>query len=149
MIIFSLLGHSCNNEQETHDAVDSEGNTDIIQEEDYHIKLKDLSDEHPNKSQMEWMLNNYKEELSVVVKPLTVNHDGLILNEYFFRSQSNIELTLIFCNHQDDALIIGERHFSSEEYNQKYGVNGGVLFVVFGADKWKVNDMLSWFAGEE
>ena len=29
------------------------------------------------------------------------------------------------------------------------GVNGAVLFVVKGKEKWKVNSVVSWFSGEE
>jgi hypothetical protein len=149
ILLILLPIYSCTNEGQIDDAVDTDTITDIIPEDEYHIRLIDLDDEHPNKSQMEWMLNNYNEELSVVEKPLTVNHDSLIIKEYFFRTPSKIDLDLIFCNHQDDALIIGEQHFSNTEFNQKYGVNGAVLFVASGPDEYKVNDLLGWFAGEE
>jgi hypothetical protein len=56
---------------------------------------------------------------------------------------------LIFCSNSENALIVGNTNFSSEENNQDFGTNGAVLIVVKGDDKSNVNSLLSYFAGEE
>jgi hypothetical protein len=115
------------------------------------IKLFGLSNEHPNKESMEWLLNNY-EEAFIASKDdgETLEHENLIQKKYNFHTElSNTSLILIFCNNQQAALTIAETNFSFNDNNQKYGVNGAVLFVVKGKEKSKVNRVLSWFSGEE
>lgn len=106
-----------------------------------------LNVEHPNKKQMEWFLNNYEEEFVTHQEHNdSLMGEHLIQEKYYFQTKSsNILLTLIFCNNQQDALTIGVKNY----HNQKYGVNGAVLFVIDGKDNLKVDSMLSWFSGEE
>lgn len=106
-----------------------------------------LNNEHPNKEQMEWFLNNYEEEfIANKENNDSLMSEHLIQKKYYFQTKSsNVSLTLIFCNNQQDALTIGSTNFN----NQKYGVDGAVLFVVEGNDNLEVNSVLSWFSGEE
>jgi hypothetical protein len=108
-------------------------------------------DDHPNKEDMEWFLNNYKEEfIAADVDWKSLKHEGLIQKGYNFRTKSsNISLIFLFCKEQQDALIIAKANFPIIDGLQKAGVNGGVLFVAQGDDQYNVRDILGWFAGEE
>lgn len=141
IILISLISFSCQNQAKKSNS----------KEEQTKIQLTGLNDEHPNKKQMLWFLNNYKEEfIEDKVDLETMNLKNLIQNEFHFHTKlSNVSLVLIFCNKQQDALAIAESNFSSNNENQKYGVNGAVLFVVKGKEKTELNNVLSWFSGEE
>ena len=138
MGLFSLSSHA-----QTDSSTGKDGKTKI--------QLDGLSDTHPNKKHMEWFLNNYEEafiESDVAWKAL--EHQNLIQKGYHFRTKaSNISVILIFCKHQNDALIIAEANYPVVKGGQIAGVNGGVLFVVEGSDQYEVNEVLSWFAVEE
>jgi hypothetical protein len=141
LILLGLISFSCQNESKMPNLIDEKNN----------IKLNGLNDEHPNKNQMEWFLNNFQEEfLEDKKKSGTLEGENLIQKGYFFQTKlSDVSLSLFFCKNQQDALRIGESNFSVNNIHQKYGVNGAVLFVVEGKDKLKVNSVLSWFSGEE
>lgn len=115
------------------------------------IRLHTLSDDHPNKKQMETLLNTYDEKfIFAKVNEIPLKQEWLIQKRYDFRTKkSELSLTLIFCKNQQDALDIGEVNFNSTDNHPKYGVNGAVLFVVNGKDERKINDVLSWFSGDE
>lgn len=141
IILISLISFSCQNQEKKPNS----------KEEKMKIQLTGLNYEHPNKKQMQWFLNNYKEEfMEDTVDLETMNLNNLIQKEFHFHTKlSNISLVLIFCKNQQDALAIGESNFSFNNENQKYGVNGAVLFVVKGKEKQELNNVLSWFSGEE
>ncbi|PKP21832.1 MAG: hypothetical protein CVU05_05950 [Bacteroidetes bacterium HGW-Bacteroidetes-21] len=141
IILIGWISFSCQNQAKTSSS----------KEEKIKIELNDLNDEHPNKTQMLWLVNNYEEAfIADDNNGKTLEHDDLIQKAYFFHSKmSQVSVILIFCKNQPDALTVGETNFSSNEENQKYGVNGAVLFVVKGKDTEKVNQVLSWFSGEE
>lgn len=115
------------------------------------IRLYGLSNSHPNKKQMVLLLNSYSEEFVFdQADILALKHENLIEKKYYFHTRiSEVNLILIFCKNQQDALTVGESNFYSTENHLKFGVNGAVLFVASGKDERKINDILSWFAGEE
>lgn len=141
LILLGLISVSCQNESKMPNLIDEKNN----------IKLNGLNDEHPNKNQMEWFLNNYQEKFIEDKENLgTLEGENLIQKGYNFHSElSDVSLSLFFCKNQQDALKVGASNFSPNNSCQKYGVNGAVLFVVEGKDKLKVNSVLSWFSGEE
>lgn len=141
IFLIGLISFSCQNQAKKPNS----------KEEKTKILLTGLTDEHPNKKQMQWFLNNYKEEFIEDKADLETNNiDSLIQKEFQFHTKlSDVSLVLIFCKNQQDALAIGESNFSSNNENQKYGVNGAVLFVVKGKEKTELNSVLSWFSGEE
>lgn len=115
------------------------------------IILTGVKDDHPNKKAMEWFLNNYEEEFIEQKGGMgPLENQNLIQNKFHFQTKlSGVSLFLLFCNNGKDALTVGNSNFSSDENNQNFGTNGAVLFVVKGGDKYKVNSVLSFFAGEE
>lgn len=115
------------------------------------IVLHGVKDDHPNKKAMEWFLNNYEEEFIEQKRGIGIlENENLIQNKFHFQTKlSGISLFLLFCNNGKDAITVGNSNFSSHESNQNFGTNGAVLFVVKGSDKYKVNNVLSFFAGEE
>jgi hypothetical protein len=115
------------------------------------IQLNDLSDKHPNKEQMEFLLNSYKEEFQECeIDSDSLKNQYLIQNQYCFRTRkSDVSVLLFFCEHQKDALAFAEANFAINDIDKKWGVNGATLFVVIGKDKIEVNSVLSHFAGEE
>ena len=114
------------------------------------IRLDEI-DGHPNQEQMEWLLNNYEEEFIILEKDWKpLEHDSLVQERYhFYTKTSKIAVDLFFCSNQNDALTIADANFPAVDGAQVTGVNGGVLFAVEGDDQDKVNQVLSWFAGEE
>ena len=141
VIIISLFSFSCSNQSKTRDKDNAKTK----------ITLNDLSKEHPNKEMMESFLNNYEEEFIEQEQDFdNLKNQKLIQNIFSFKTkESGLSLCLIFCSNSENALIVGNTNFSSEENNQDFGTNGAVLFVVKGDDKSKVNSLLSYFAGEE
>ncbi len=141
VIIISIFSFSCSNQSKSTDK--NNAKTKII--------LNDVNNEHPNKEMMEDFLNNCEEEFIEQKEDLgTLEKQNLIQNIFYFKTkESGISLYLIFCSNSEDALIVGNTNFTSDENNQDFGTNGAVLFVVKGKDKSKVNDVLSFFAGEE
>lgn len=115
------------------------------------IQLSDLSDEHSNKKQMEYLLNNYKENFLPCESTLdSLKKASLIQNQFCFKTpSSNVILNLIFCAHQNDALEIADANLVDDSTSQKWGVNGSVLIIVQGKEESEVNDVSSHFAGEE
>ena len=114
------------------------------------IQLKELSDQHPNKGYMEHFLNFYKEEFIETKpdeKPLKLEH--LVQNKFTFQTkETKVDLILIFCDHQNDAIAICDANFFEQD-GYFCGVNGAVLFVAKGKNEDDVMDILQWFAGEE
>jgi len=110
-----------------------------------------LDFEHPNRTQMEYFLNNYKE----VIHPIKVDwrkweKEDLIEQRYaFITDESQTSLYLIFCKTQTDAITVGEANFSLKTDFSSWSVNGAALFVISSEDKFAVADLLSHFAGEE
>jgi hypothetical protein len=139
--LICLFCFSCSNQQKSFD--EKRVNQKIV--------LSEVENDHPNKETMEWLLNNYDEEFfeqkSVVG---TLENQDLIQNIFHFQTKSkDITLLLIFCNNETDAQIVGNSNFLEPENNKKFGTNGAVLFVVSGNDKYEVNNVLQFFAGEE
>jgi hypothetical protein len=144
LIMLSLIGlifYSCGNQ--INSVNEKNKNNQIV--------LSGVSDEHPNKKNIECFLNNYKEEFIEYKEGLGIlENQDLIQNKYCFQTKSNsVTLILIFCNNWEDAQTVGKTNFSSVDNNQNFGTNGAVLFVVKGDDEWKVRDVLSHFAGSE
>lgn len=111
------------------------------------IQLIGLSEKHPDKIRMEHLLNNSEEEF-VATEPEKdlLKSEDLIQGKYGFQTKdSAVSILLIFCKDQADALAVSETGFT----NQARGVNGATLFVVTGEDENRVNEVLSYFAGEE
>jgi len=141
LILISLFAFSCANQSKS--IYKKESKTNIV--------LNEMPNEHPNKKMMEGFLNNYEEEFIELNEDLgQLENKELIQNTYSFQTKSSkVSVFLIFCKDDKDAHIVGETNFSSAENNQCFGTNGAVLFVVNGANKSKVNSVLSYFAGEE
>ncbi|MFH2141704.1 MAG: hypothetical protein ABIJ97_04735 [Bacteroidota bacterium] len=141
LVLISLFSFSCSNQPKSIDM--NNAKTKII--------LNGVKNEHPNKEMMEWFLNNYEEEFIEQKEDIdTLENQNLIQNKFCFKTKlSGVSLFLIFCNNGKDALTVGNTNFSSDENNQNFGTNGAVLFVVKGSDKYKVNSVLNFFAGEE
>lgn len=141
LTVISILPFSCSHQPQS---VDKEN-------EKPKIVLHGLDDNHPNKEAMEWFLNNYEEEFIEQEENLGIlENQNLIQNTFCFKTKSSdVSLVLLFCDNGEDALIVGNTNFSSHENNQSFATNGAVVFVVKGNDKVKVNDVLSFFAGEE
>jgi hypothetical protein len=141
LVLISFFSLSCSNQSKSGDKNNAKTK----------ITLKDVSKEHPNKEKMESLLNNYEEEfIEEKVDLDSLKNRKLIQNIFCFKTkESGLSLYLIFCSNSENALIVGDTNFSSKENNQDYGTNGAVLFVVKGNDKYKVNSLLSYFAGEE
>ena len=140
MVLLSLLSFSCSNKLMS-------GGGDQKPK----ISLKGLKDENPDKNRMESFLNHYKEEfMEQQADKVSLQHQDLIQGIYHFQTkQSGISVVLIFCDSWSDANTVGKTNFSSTENHQKWGTNGGVLFVVKGNDPYAVNDVLGYFSGEE
>lgn len=141
LIVISILPFSCLNQPQS---VDKEN-------EKPKIVLHGLDDKHPNKEEMEWFLNNYEEEFIEQEENLgTLSNQNLIQNTFCFKTTlSDVSLVLLFCNNGEDLLTVGNTNFSSRENNQTFATNGAVVFVAKGNDKVKVNDVVSFFAGED
>lgn len=150
LILLGLISLSCQNNTDISDKKVEVQLIDAIKSKKPKIQLDGI-DDHPNKEPMEWLLNNYKEEfIASEVEWKTLEHEDLMQKGCNFHTKSSdIYLMLIFCKHQDDALIIADANFPVVDEVQIAGVNGGVLFVVQGDDPYKVNDVLGWFSGEE
>ena len=97
-------------------------------------------DDHPNKEQMEWFLNNY--------------------DEPFHRTKSYKEGVHSFCTHKgetDVELRFYENQTQAIESqdsepmfdNEDYCFNGAVKITVYSNSIVDRNDILSWFSGEE
>lgn len=129
----------------------NQANKTNAKDEKIKLQLNGLSEEHPNKETMEWLLNNYKEEFIVSKEDWsTIENGNLIQKGYKFHAKlSNVSLILIFCKNQQDALTIGETNGFLNDTLHMCGVNGSVLFVAQGNDQYEVNSVLQWFAGEE
>lgn len=110
-----------------------------------------LDIEHVNRDSMENFLNQYKEKfLPTNIDWSNWKNEDLIWKKYSFRTeQSNVSLFLIFTKTQQDALTLGEENFPLQNDNLLWGVNGAVLFVSQGEDKWEVSSVISHFTGEE
>lgn len=141
LVFISLFFFSCSNQTKSIDK--NNVKTKIV--------LDGLENEHPNKEMIEWFLNNYEEEFIEQKEDLgALDNQDLIQNIFCFQTKlSGVSLCLIFCNNGKDAFTVGNTSFSSVENNQKFGTNGAVVFVVKGSDKYKVNGVLEFFAGEE
>lgn len=115
--------------------------------------LEKLSDEHPNKNQMESFLIHYKESfLPIRVYSIKGKYASLIQSQYAFRTEkTNIIVHLVFCKNQQDCLKIAEASSlsQSEKDKTRWLVNGAVLIVIYGKEKHEINDLATWFAGEE
>ena len=140
LFLIGLISSSCQNQANESDRKDEEVKVQLIG-----------IDDHPNKEHMEWFLNNYEEEfITSEVDWKILEHDSLIQKEYHFHTKlSNVSLTLTFYKNQEDALTVADANFTVYDSIYPCGVNGGVLFMAQGDDQYKVNDVLSWFAGEE
>ncbi|MGB0384529.1 MAG: hypothetical protein ACPGWR_06865 [Ardenticatenaceae bacterium] len=115
------------------------------------IQLDELSETHPNKKQMLYFLNNYKEPfVRLEMDQQIADQDKLIEQQFYFQTKnSKVDLFLLFFEHQQDAITLAQHNAFPENELQDWSVNGAVLFLVQGKDKWEVADVLSWFAGEE
>jgi hypothetical protein len=141
LILISLFSFSCTNQPPAIYKENSKIN----------YKLNGVKIDHPNKEMMEWLLNNYEEEFIEQKENMGVlENQNLIKNIFSFQTKlSGVSLFLFFCNNEKDALTVGNTNFSSDENKQEFGTNGAVLFVVKGSDKYKVNSVMNYFAGEE
>jgi len=150
LLLIGLISFSCQNHTDISDKKDEVQLIDANESKKPKIQLDGI-DDHPNKEPMEWFLNNYKEEfIASDVDWKTLQHEDLVQKGYNFHTKSsNMSLILIFCKHQDDALIIADANSPVVDEVQIAGVNGGVLFVAQGNDRGEAVDVLSWFAGEE
>lgn len=150
LLFISLSCQQGNNNAESENADVEVQLSDTTEVEKTTIHLDEM-DGHPNKEQMEWMLNNYEEEFVILEKDWKpLEQDSLVQERYhFYTKTSNVAVDLFFCSHQNDALTFAESNFPAVDGAPKTGVNGAVLFVVEGDDEYKVNNVLSWFAGEE
>lgn len=140
MVCIGLVAFNCQNQQ----------NVAVDIDENMTIHLNELSEDHPNKKQMELLLNTYEDEL---IMEKEINEDlnliHLVLNRFEFHTKSkDINLTLMFFNNQQDALKLAEANFVNTG-TEKFGINGATLFVVKGQNEYKLNNAIAWFSGEE
>ncbi len=153
LVLIGLISFSIQNHTRTSHWKEEVQLIDASESKKQKIQLDGI-DDHPNKGHMEWFLNHYKEEFIVSDASdtdwKTLEHADLMQKGFSFHTaMSNVSLILIFCKHQDDALIIAGANFPVVDEVQMAGVNGGVLFVAQGDDPDEVTSVLSWFAGEE
>ena len=149
IMLFFLLFMSSSCQQDNNGAeTENKNGTEVIEKTKIHLNE---IDGHPNKEQMEWLLNNYEEEFIILEKDWKpLEHDSLVQERYhFYTKNSNVAVDLFFCSNQKDALTIADANFPAVDGAPFTGVNGAVLFVVKGDDQDKANHILSWFAGEE
>lgn len=112
-----------------------------------------LSIPHNNATRMSYFLNAVEDELIEI--PFNWKNWDLadrIIGGCQFISASALHplsISLLFCNSYSDANEIGKVNALSHLPQGKWSVNGDVLFFVACDDKYKENDVLSLFAGEE
>jgi len=101
---------------------------------------------------MEFFLNHINEPLVEVA----FNWEGLHLRDqiivgYKFKSsgQSQVAITALLCHSYQGAIEIAKSNSFPVLPTAKWSLNGNFLYVVESADKDKVNNILSFFAGKE
>ncbi|MDF2457074.1 MAG: hypothetical protein K0R51_3067 [Cytophagaceae bacterium] len=111
-----------------------------------------LSIDHNNAKRMAYFLNAVEDELKEI--PFDWKNwalaDRIVGACKFFSTttQDPLSISLVFCDSYSDANEIGKAN-SLAFPQAKWSVNGDVLFFVACDDKYKGNDVLSLFAGEE
>jgi hypothetical protein len=108
--------------------------------------------EHPNRESMEYRLNHYPEEISVIeVDWGKWNNEDLVQHRYAFKvgDEGQETLFLVFCKTQADALKVANENFLPKSDTLSWGVTGSVLFVVQGEAREMPSSLLSDLAGEE
>ena len=55
----------------------------------------------------------------------------------------------MICKNQQDAISIAEKHYGGDDPNRLLTINGNMLVILTGKDTYAMNDLASWFAGEE
>ncbi len=112
-----------------------------------------VSVDHNNATRMAYFLNAVEDELKEI--PFDWKNWGLadrIVGGCQFISataQPPVTISVLFCNSYSDANEIGKTNAIPFLPKAKWSVNGDVLFFVACDDKYKANDVLSLFAGEE
>lgn len=106
-----------------------------------------LADDNPTKEHFESLLNGYYEDFEEIpFGEVDFVSSELVYGFTQFRTiETNTHVKFFFADHQDDLIAFGQKNFE-EGY---YGVNGGGLFLVSGEDDQSMNDVLSWFSGQE
>lgn len=113
------------------------------------IQLNDMSDQHPNKQDVIFFLNNYTEaffecnELEYSFKEVSLVEE----NYQFCMESLEGSVMILFFESQRDALRFAD--VNAEQTEKKCTVNGGVLYVVNGTDEEQVSSLLYYFSGEE
>ena len=150
--LFAALFLSCQDEAKVDDTSSGEPNVEsemVVENEseDDKILLTALPEDNPTKGHFEALLNSFYEDFEEVM----FIDDDLESTElvYGFTQLRTVEskttVKFFFADYQNDLIDFGESNFQ-EGY---WGVNGGGLFVVSGEDEQVMNDVLSWFNGEE
>ncbi|MEO9146392.1 MAG: hypothetical protein ABI237_12640 [Ginsengibacter sp.] len=111
------------------------------------LKLKDQSGKR-----MEFFLNHVDEPLVEV----PFNWHGLHLSDhiiagYKFISSGDkpVTITALLCDSYQDANEIARKNSFPVLPTAKWSLNGNFLYVVESADREKVSNILSFFAGKE
>lgn len=109
--------------------------------------LFSMEDKH-----LKWLVNNYKDELIEETSTIQLNDPkNLILNQHHFKTKtSETSVHIVICKNQVDALTIAEMNQENKTLDTTvYAVNGNVLSILSGKSPYIVNDLASWFSGEE
>ena len=106
-----------------------------------------LAEDNPTKTHFESLLNTYYEEFEELpFGEVDFESSELVYGYTLFRTvETKTEVRFFFADKQSDLITFAQANFQ-EGY---YGVNGGGLFLVAGDDDQSLNDVLSWFAGQE
>ncbi|OQP68281.1 hypothetical protein [Niastella populi] len=104
----------------------------------HRIKI-DLS--HPNARNAEAFLNSWEE-------PFLAEENGN--NQLVFRSTvSQTKVELFFFDSYAAADAYGMKHYNPDTEKRRWSLNGAMLFVISGEDVYKLQSLLSHFAGRE